>query len=282
MSAAPNEASTHNVGERISWTLRPPISTKINLVKLENGDEFDVPEGGDIPAVGDEAKGSTVVEVLTWEDRRGKMEDVCYACHEQSVIDGHYEQFDNVVDLYNEKFAKPIAAVMGELKEGGYITPAPFDDKIEWTWWEIWHHEGRRARHGASMSGPDYTWWHGMYEVAQHTYFKWIPELKDVVDQEGRQRGVRRCAAGQTLQADRRPRLVLQRHEQGPDRDGAQGLRGPLRQGCAEVARVDLEVDTPTSRLPRPECRPPGRQGAGRRLSRRSHCSASTAAPKYH
>jgi hypothetical protein len=63
----PGEASTHNVGERISWTLRPPISTKINLVKLENGDEFDVPEGGDIPAVGDEAKGSTVVEVLTWE-----------------------------------------------------------------------------------------------------------------------------------------------------------------------------------------------------------------------
>jgi hypothetical protein len=22
------------------------------------------------------------------------------------------------------------------------------------------------------MSGPDYTWWHGIYEVAQHTYFK--------------------------------------------------------------------------------------------------------------
>ncbi|MET0080353.1 MAG: cytochrome C552, partial [Candidatus Thiodiazotropha lotti] len=81
---------------------------------------------------------------------------------------------------YNEKFAKPIAAVMGELKKNGYITKAPFDDKIEWTWWEIWHHEGRRARHGASMSGPDYTWWHGIYDVAKHTYMKWIPELKDV------------------------------------------------------------------------------------------------------
>jgi hypothetical protein len=109
------------------------------------------------------------------------MEEICVACHERSVIDGHYAQFDNVVDLYNDKFAKPIAAVMSDLKDKGYITPAPFDEKIEWTWWEIWHHEGRRARHGASMSGPDYTWWHGMYEVAQHTYFKWIPELKDVV-----------------------------------------------------------------------------------------------------
>ena len=69
---------------------------------------------------------------------------------------------------------------MAALKEKGYITPAPFDEPIEWTWWEIWHHEGRRARHGAAMMGPDYTWWHGIYEVAKHTYFEWIPELKEV------------------------------------------------------------------------------------------------------
>jgi hypothetical protein len=31
------------------------------------------------------------------------------------------------------------------------------------------------------MSGPDYTWWNGIYDVAKHTYFKWIPELKEVV-----------------------------------------------------------------------------------------------------
>jgi hypothetical protein len=181
MSAGPGIGKTHDVGERISWTLRPPISTKINLVRLENGDEFDVPEGKEIPKVGDEAKGSRVVEVLTWKDRRAKMEKVCFGCHATSVIEGHYDQFDGVVDLYNDKFAKPIAATMIELKDKGYITPAPFDEKIEWTWWEIWHHEGRRARHGASMNGPDYTWWHGIYDVAKNTYFEWIPELKEVV-----------------------------------------------------------------------------------------------------
>jgi len=31
------------------------------------------------------------------------------------------------------------------------------------------------------MNGPDYTWWHGLYEVAKHTYFEWIPELKETV-----------------------------------------------------------------------------------------------------
>ena len=181
MSAGGKEGKTHNVGDRISWTLRPPISQKINLVRLENGDEFDVKEGGEIPKVGDKAKGSRVVEVLTWEDRRNKMKSVCTACHSESVIEGHYKQFDDLVDLYNEKFAKPIAAIMGDLKKEGYITKSPFDDAIEWTWWEIWHHEGRRARHGASMSGPDYAWWHGIYDVAKHTYQKFIPELKEVV-----------------------------------------------------------------------------------------------------
>jgi len=28
------------------------------------------------------------------------------------------------------------------------------------------------------MMGPDYTWWHGIYEVAQHFYFKLIPEAR--------------------------------------------------------------------------------------------------------
>jgi hypothetical protein len=34
------------------------------------------------------------------------------------------------------------------------------------------------------MMGPDYTWWHGMYEVAQHFYFKFIPEALEYNDPE--------------------------------------------------------------------------------------------------
>ena len=181
MSATRNQGVTHDVGERISWTLRPAISTKLNMVRLSNGDEFDQPAGQPLPKVGDTVKGAKVTEVLTWENRRQKMSNVCYACHTSNVVTGHYKQFDDVVELYNDKFAKPIAAAMKELQDRGYITAEPFDEKIEWTWWEIWHHEGRRARHGASMMGPDYTWWHGIYEVAQHTYFKWIPEMREAV-----------------------------------------------------------------------------------------------------
>ena len=184
MSAAPGIGKTHNVGERISWNLRAPVSKKINLVKLENGEEFDVPEGNPVPKVGDKAKGSKVAQVLTWKDRRDRMQTVCRSCHAEGMVVGFYHQFDALVDLYNEKFAKPVKAIMADLKKEGLITPQPFDEKIEWIWWEIWHHEGRRARHGASMSGPDYAWWHGIYDVAKHTYFKFIPELKKVAGED--------------------------------------------------------------------------------------------------
>ena len=50
------------------------------------------------------------------------MQNVCTACHSDSVILGHYNQFDKVVDLYNDKFAKPIAAIMDDLHKSGTIS----------------------------------------------------------------------------------------------------------------------------------------------------------------
>jgi hypothetical protein len=144
MSATKNQPATHDVGLRISWTLRPLISTK-----LENADA-----------------------------RRANMKDVCASCHSSGFVDNFYYQYDSLVVLYNEKFAKPAADLMRQLKAEGLITPVPFDDKIEWTYFKLWHHEGRRARHGAAMSGPDYAWWHGLYEVADNFYNEFLPEVE--------------------------------------------------------------------------------------------------------
>jgi hypothetical protein len=34
------------------------------------------------------------------------------------------------------------------------------------------------------MMGPDYTWWHGFYEIAQHFYFNLLPEARELGDPE--------------------------------------------------------------------------------------------------
>ena len=185
MSASPTQDVTHDVGDRISWTLRPAISTKINLVIFEDGWREDLAEGSALPKVGDSVKAKDgtvrrVKAVLTWKDRRGRMQEVCSGCHAEGQIAGHYQQFDSLVELFNDKFARPAAQVMDDLYKAGKLTPAPMDEPLEWTYYELWHHEGRRARHGASMSGPDYAWWHGIYDVAKNFYTQFLPEVRRV------------------------------------------------------------------------------------------------------
>jgi len=145
MSATPNQPVTHDVGARISWTLRPPVSKK-----LENADK-----------------------------RRDSMKDVCASCHSGPFISGFYSQFDNLVVFYNDKFAIPATKIRQELIDRGKLKPNDFSNKLEWIYYELWHHQGRRARHGAAMAGPDYTWWHGIYEVAKSFYTEFLPEVKN-------------------------------------------------------------------------------------------------------
>ena len=64
-------------------------------------------------------------------------------------VQAFYKQYDDFVVNYNEKFAKPGQKIMAVLKEQKLITPKYFDEEIEWTRFYLWHHEGRRARHGA-------------------------------------------------------------------------------------------------------------------------------------
>ncbi len=151
MSATPNQAVTHDVGQRISWTLRPPVS--------KHKDD--------------------------WQTKRKNMQDVCMNCHGKQFVENHYYQYDALVGLYNEKFAKPATAIIKKIKEKKLLEhPAAFANEIEWQYWELWHHEGRRARHGAAMMGPDYTWWHGMYDVAHNFYFEFLPSARAFNDPE--------------------------------------------------------------------------------------------------
>ena len=167
---------THDPAERISWTNRPPVS----LV-------MDTDINGDLVKVADPLERQRQT-VDSWQNKRNRMREVCLHCHTPNSIDAFYTQYDDLVILYNEKFAKPGQMIMAALAEQNLRTPTQFDEEIEWTWFYLWHHEGRRARHGASMMAPDYTHWHGMYEVAERFYMELIPQAREMVE-HGRERG---------------------------------------------------------------------------------------------
>ena len=65
---------------------------------------------------------------------------------------------------------------MQPLKDNGLLTDAPFDEPIDYTYFELWHHWGRTAKFGVWMQGPDYTQWHGAYEVLSD-----LAELREMV-----------------------------------------------------------------------------------------------------
>ncbi len=160
---------THDPGERLSWTNRPYIS----LV-------MDTDQHGAVVKETDPDKRRLLV-AETAEVKRQRMKNVCSHCHAPDYVNGFYKQYDDFLLLFNEKFGKPGKAIMTALKLNGLITPTPFDEEIEWTWFYLWHHEGRRARHGASMMAPDYTHWHGMYEVAERFYKELIPQARGLI-----------------------------------------------------------------------------------------------------
>ncbi|MBI5209975.1 MAG: cytochrome C552 [Elusimicrobia bacterium] len=229
--------NSHDVGERISWTLRPIVSTKINLVVFTDGFKEDYPESRPLPKPGDvvetlnkEREGDalvakktrrTVAAVLGWKERRAKMQSVCANCHGSGFVENFYKQYDSLVALYNDKFAKPSKAIMDQLTADGILDPkAPFEHEVQWVFYELWHHEGRRARHGASMMGPDYTHWHGMYEVSKHFYEKFLPAVVQAASLKGPEPEKKWKAKVAALLADEEHRW-----KKGLSAEEAEGLR---------------------------------------------------------
>ncbi len=160
MSATKNMPVTHDIGMRISWNNRPKLSVRPEIADAKMG----------LPG-----------KDVSWQTRRSNMKKVCLTCHNKNWVDNFYVQYDGLVQLYNEKYGKPgikLHTLAKKLKK----YKAPFSAKIDWIFFELWHHEGRRARHAAAMMAPDYTHWHGTYDLAKTFYTHFIPELEHMVE----------------------------------------------------------------------------------------------------
>ena len=141
MSGVNGVPTTHDVTERLAWETQAPLSVRPNEFKPW-------------PAKTD------------WKQEREKMKKVCLACHSQSWTDGHFNNLDASVENYNENYFKPMKKIVDELYEKKLLSKDKnLDEQLEIDMYELWHHEGRRARFGAAMMAPDYAWWHGFYEL---------------------------------------------------------------------------------------------------------------------
>ena len=150
MDAAPDLPATHDVGERLAWETQSPFTIRTT-----------------------ESWGGG----LSWQEKRENMVTVCKQCHADPFIDRYLLEGDLAALQYNEIF-KEAKYWLNEMNDAGIIgtpgfeglapfTVAGYDEEPEEVAYHIWHHEGRRFRHGALMMGADYTQWHGIWDL-QH------------------------------------------------------------------------------------------------------------------
>jgi hypothetical protein len=122
--------TTHDVGERLSWYLFAPISDRR-------------------PA---------------YQDNAARMQGVCLQCHNKNFIGDFYTAADAAVVRTND-YVKESNDIIQPLKDANLMTAEPFDQPVDFVSFELWHHWGRTAKFGVWMQGPDYTQWHGAYEI---------------------------------------------------------------------------------------------------------------------
>lgn len=142
MSGFGAAGTTHDVGDRLTWYLFSPISQRR-------------------PA---------------WQDNKIRMQNVCLECHNKNFVEDFYMGADKATEAVNA-WVKQSDDMMQPLKDQGLVTAAPFDEPIDFEYYELWHHWGRTAKFGTWMQGADYTQWHGAYEVV-----KALANLKDMVN----------------------------------------------------------------------------------------------------
>ncbi|MHC5060919.1 MAG: multiheme c-type cytochrome [Planctomycetota bacterium] len=141
MSGVKDVAGTHDVTERLAWETQAPLTIRPSEFKP-------------MPAETD------------WRKERKKMEQVCLACHSPAWTKGHFTRLDGAIANYNDNYFKPMKKIIDELYEKKLLSKEKnLDEELEVDMYELWHHEGRRARFGAAMMAPDYAWWHGFYEL---------------------------------------------------------------------------------------------------------------------
>jgi len=141
--------TTHDVGDRLTWNLAAPISDRR-------------------PA---------------WQDNRTRMQGVCSECHNTNFIETFYSDADKAVEQVNAWVAES-DEIIQPLVDNGLLTDQPFDEPIDFTYFNLWHHWGRTTKFGTWMQGADYVQWHGAYEVL-HERAELIEMVNEKLEEAG-------------------------------------------------------------------------------------------------
>jgi hydroxylamine dehydrogenase len=95
------------------------------------------------------------------------MKDVCRNCHTQPLLDRVYTEAEQVLNSTNQRISEARMFV-DQLRKDGVLVGKPFEQPIEFAYFDLWHYYGITAKHGAFMGGADFVQWHGTYPMLKN------------------------------------------------------------------------------------------------------------------
>jgi hydroxylamine dehydrogenase len=119
----------------------------------------------------------------TYRQGETNMKAICLKCHTTPRIEKFYTEAKEVV-LSTNTLVREADEIIKKLRDEGLLTPEPFDEPIEFVYFDLWHYFGRTAKHGAFMGGADFVQWHGFYALLTKR-----TELKRMAEELRRERG---------------------------------------------------------------------------------------------
>jgi len=174
MSGINGLKSTHNVSARLKWNLWAPKS-------FERTKGVETAGWAWYKGAGKVEWGKTVIRgnakagnIQGPEAARSDMKQVCATCHQATFTNNYFQRVDAAVTVYNQ-YRTMAEQMMKDLKAKHLMKSDVWSDPFFKLYYYLWHHEGRRMRHGAAMGSPDYAHWHGVFQVMQD-----IREMKDI------------------------------------------------------------------------------------------------------
>ena len=114
---------------------------------------------------------------------QAQMQALCLNCHTQPLVERIYREAEAVVTATNEK-VQDVRSIVEKLRADGVLTAKPFQQPIDFLYFDLWHYYGRTSKHGAFMGGSDFVQWHGNYPILKHTV-----ELKAMAAELRREHG---------------------------------------------------------------------------------------------
>ena len=136
-------------GAPIQW----PVFMGLKISEGYKPGEFGFPRMLNIQFTGELAK------------HRQEMKKVCELCHSSQWTDNYFRTADqNMID-YDIVAHYAFSLLQLAWKLGIQDKHNIIDEYMEFQWYYIWHHQGRRWRNGAFMMGPDYAHWFGIVDT---------------------------------------------------------------------------------------------------------------------